>query len=931
MAKDAGFKRAKRRITAALRERATELDLSHMGLTALPAEIGQLVNLQTLRLDGNKLTALPAEIGQLVNLQELNLNNNQLIIRTLPAEIGQLVNLQTLNLDGNKLAALPAEIGQLVNLHTLSLQHNQLTTLPAEIGQLVNLKTLGVNDNQLTALPAEIGQLVNLQTLELFQNRLTALPAEIGQLVNLRKLNVGQNRLTALPSGIGRLVNLQRLYLTANQLTNLPAEVSQLVELKLLTLRMNRLATLPDSLRKLERLRVLTLHGNIELKIPAEVLGTASAVPSDAADPRAILDYYFRTREGARPLNEAKLILVGRGGVGKTTLITRLTTGKFSSPKKTEGIIIKEWQVPLSRKEKVQLNVWDFGGQEIMHSTHQFFLTERSLYLLVLSGREGHEDEDAEYWLKLIQSFGGDSPVIVVLNKQGEHPFDVNRGGLLQKYPNIKNFVATDCKNGLGIGELRKAIKRETDRLEGLRAQFPAQWFKIKDRLAGMKENYLTFEKYREICGKLGEKESEAQGTLAGHLHTLGIALNYCDDPRLSHMHVLNPHWVVEGIYLIINAPTLAKGAGELRDRDLRNILPKKNYPPAMHGYLVDLMKKFELCFSLPEDGRFLVPDLLPKEQADAAKGFKEDECLHFRYDYGATPVPEGLLPRFIVRTHALSRNLPRWRTGVVLEFEGNRALVRADKADKKVFIWIDGPAAGRRRLLAIIRSDFDHIHSDIKKLEPTELVPVPGHPDVTVKHEDLLAFENSGVPNVQVNVGGRIESMPVGKLLSSVDVKRAKGSAVPVFISYTHKDERFREDLEAHLKLLQRQGLIEMWHDRRIGPGREWPEEIDKNLERAGIILLLISADFINSNFCWDKERTKAMELRRRGRADVIPVVVRSVNWKSSDLSKLQALPKDAKPVDEWDKPDAAWSSVAAKIEEMARKRLRAKGAGAR
>ena len=201
----------------------------------------------------------------------------------------------------------------------------------------------------------------------------------------------------------------------------------------------------------------------------------------------------------------------------------------------------------------------------------------------------------------------------------------------------------------------------------------------------------------------------------------------------------------------------------------------------------------------------------------------------------------------------------------------------------------------------------------------------------MTVKHEDLLAYENSGMQNVPVNVVGRIESMPVAKLLSSVDVERAKGTAVPVFISYAHKDEHFREDLEAHLKLLHRQGLIEMWHDRRIGPGKDWPEEIDKNLERAGIILLLISADFFNSDYCCQKEIPKALELRRERKADVIPVVVRSVNWKASDLAGLQALPKGAKPIDEWDKPDKAWSSVAAEIEKVARKRSRAKRARAR
>ena len=785
--------------------------------------------------------------------------------------------------------------------------------VPGGVRELRSLAGLGVNGSQ----------------------RLCAEDLDVRYLRGLKVLALGNlPRLTALPSEIVQLHSLQQLYLSGNRLSALPTEIGQLRELQSLDLSDNQLTALPDSMRQMGQLGELFLHGNDALDIPPEILGPhpneMRGVGSTPANPAEILDYYFRILKGASPLNEAKLILVGRGGVGKTTLIRRLTTGKFSSPKKTEGINIKEWPVPLSRKEKVQLNVWDFGGQEIMHSTHQFFLTERSLYLLVLSGREGHEDEDAEYWLKLIQSFGGDSPVIVVLNKQREHPFDVNRGGLMQKYPSIRAFVASDCRIGLGIGDLRKAIKRETGGLKGLRTKFPAQWFRIKDRLGGMEENYLTFERYREICGELGEKESESQDALAGYLHTLGVALNYCDDPRLSHMHVLNPRWVVEGIYRIINAPALAKRDGELHEDDLKKILPAKDYPREMHGYLVDLMKKFELCFSLPEEGRFLVPDLLPKEQAGAAKGFEQDECLHFRYDYGATPIPEGLLPRFIVRTHALSRKLPRWRTGVVLEFEGNRALVRADRADKKVFISISGPAAGRTRLLAIIRSDFDRIHSEIKKLEPAQLVTVPGHPNVTVKYEDLLACENSGVPNVQVNLAGRMENMPVAKLLSSVDVERAEGSAVPVFISYAHKDERFREDLEAHLKLLQRQGLIEMWHDRRIGPGKDWPEEIDKNLERAGIILLLISSDFANSDYCWNEERAKALELRRKRKADVIPVVVRSVNWKASDLAGLQALPKNAKPIDEWDKPDAAWSSVAAKIEEVARKRLRAKRTGA-
>ncbi len=109
-----------------------------------------------------------------------------------------------------------------------------------------------------------------------------------------------------------------------------------------------------------------------------------------------------------------------------------------------------------------------------MHSTHQFFLTERSLYLLLVSGREGRHEEDAEYWLKTIRGFGGDSPILIVLNKQGEHPFDLNRSALQQKYPQIAGFASTDCASGQGIEELHRLIRREDlDRLEGGGRSFP--------------------------------------------------------------------------------------------------------------------------------------------------------------------------------------------------------------------------------------------------------------------------------------------------------------------------------------------------------------------------------------------------------------------------------------------------------------------------
>lgn len=236
------------------------------------------------------------------------------------------------------------------------------------------------------------------------------------------------------------------------------------------------------------------------------------------------------------------------------------------------------------------------------------------------------EDADAEYWLKLIESFGEDSPVIIVLNKIKEYPFDVNQRALMQKYPNIREFVKTDCEDETGLSELRKAVERETDRLEYLRASFPQSWFEIKEKIALMTRSYLTFDEYRALCSRLGEKDQEAQEALSIYFHSLGIALNYKDDPRLQDTYVLNPHWVTNGIYKVLSSEKLKQGGGEIRLTDLPEILDDNNYPVRMHRFLFDLMRKFELCFSFPDDEcHYLIPELLDKQESPETMLFEPE------------------------------------------------------------------------------------------------------------------------------------------------------------------------------------------------------------------------------------------------------------------------------------------------------------------
>ena len=737
------------------------LDLRSNQLTQLSPKIVVLTKLTELSLDGNQLTQLPPEIAALTNLTKLSLSDNQLT--QLPPEIAALTNLTELSLSGNQLTQLPSEIATLTKLATLDLRSNQLTQLPTEIAALTKLATLDLRSNQLTQLPTEIAALTKLATLDLRSNQLTQLPAEIGQLSNLTELSLSNNQLTQLPAEIGQLSNLTTLDLRSNQLTKLPAEIGQLSNLTTLVLKDNQLTRLPAEIGQLSNLTTLVLKNN-QLPIPLEILEKHDA-------PTTIVNFYIEYLAGQKKsLNEAKLLIVGQGSVGKTSLMNRLLHNYFNPHEnKTEGISIQPWQV-----EDIQLNVWDFGGQEIMHATHQFFLTKRSLYLLVLDTRLREEENRLDYWLKIIQSFGGNSPVIVIGNKSDQQALDLDRRGLQLKYSNIKAFVETSCQSGQGIDTLKAAITKEVSQLEHIKDELPLSWFDLKSQLEEMDRDYTPYPEYIQLCQKQGINNKQSQQTLIGFLHDLGVVLNFRDDPRLEDTNILNPRWVTNGVYQILNDNTLiTEHKGILERSMLDRILDSRKYPHNKQLFIIDMMRKFELCFDLEPDKKFLIPDLLSKEEPDTGTW---DNTLAFQYHYNV--LPGSIISRFIVRSHQLISKNTYWRSGVVLTYEGSRALVKSDREDKKIFIWIDGSKATQRQLLGIIRSHFDHIHGTITGIEVAGKVPLPGRPDVVLDYQDLLVLESVGksthfIPSLRTEVN-------VKQLLEGVEPMRSQQQQDP-------------------------------------------------------------------------------------------------------------------------------------------------------
>ncbi|MCY7391975.1 MAG: GTP-binding protein, partial [Leptolyngbyaceae cyanobacterium CAN_BIN12] len=563
--------------------------------------------------------------------------------------------------------------------------------------------------------------------LYLWGNQISQIPAVIGNLTNLTELDLSSNQISEIPAVIGNLTNLTQLSLSSNQISEIPACLEALPKLTRLDLRRN------------------------PLPISPEILGPAD-LKQKPGSVDAIFNYLRQLRSGnVRPLNEAKLLLIGQGSVGKTSLINRLIHNSFNPiQSQTDGLNVQTWNVQVNNKD-VRLNVWDFGGQEIYHATHQFFLTKRSLYLLVCNCRTSEDENRLEYWLKLIESFGGQSPVIIVGNKCDEQPLDINRKALRDKYPNIKAIIETSCARHTdnGIAELRAAIISEVGQLKEVYDLLPLSWFEVKEHLEAMDKDFIKYEQYACICHANTITHEADQEQLVSLLHNLGLVLNFRDHPILQSTNVLNPDWVTAGIYALLSDDSLKTHTkGILSLADLSRILDPTRYPTHRHPYLTELMKEFQLCFQLDRPSpTFLIPGLLPKDEPQNTD--LEGDTLDFQYHYRI--LPESILSRFIVLTHEKIHNQTCWRSGVLLAYrEGsetyNIARIEADPEEKKIFISVSGRPSTRRSMLLLIRDVFNRIHSSFANPEISEWVPVPNHPDhPPLDYQELLGLEDMG------------------------------------------------------------------------------------------------------------------------------------------------------------------------------------------
>ncbi len=578
-------------IEQAAKKRVTSLDLSGKKLKVLPPQIGQLTNLSELDLSGNQLSTLPPEIAQLTRLKRLILGRfnfgiiqgNQLT--KLPPQISQLTNLTVLYLGCNQLSALPAEIVQLTNLSELDISGNELSTLPPEIAQLTDLTQLNLTNNQLSVLPLAITQLPNLRVLYLGYNQLAALPSAIAQLTNLTELELSRNQLSELPPEIGQLTNLTELELSGNQLSELPSEIGQLTNLELLEVDSNPLASPPP-----------------------EIVNQGT---------QAILTYLQERLQGSKQQWVSKLLVVGEGGVGKTSLLWALRGEALDTHESTtHGIEIRTLNLPHPTKADVtmQLNTWDFGGQEIYHATHQFFLTNRSLFLLVWNARHGFEQGKLYYWLDTIQALAPESPILLVATHIDERDADSPLTELRRKYLQIIGQCEISSKTGKGIDQLRQAIADAAAKLPLMGEIWPTTWLNAANALRSLpeKRKYSTPQELWKFMAK-HKVAKISRSVLARWLHELGEILYFRENEELNDIVILKPQWLTQYISKVLESEAVINSFG-IFTRDCMDEL-WQDLAPSMRDHFLRLMERFDLSYRTLEDrDKTLVVGRLPSD-----------------------------------------------------------------------------------------------------------------------------------------------------------------------------------------------------------------------------------------------------------------------------------------------------------------------------
>jgi len=658
---------------------------------------------------------------------------------------------------------------------------------------------------------------------------------------------------------------------------------------------------------------------------------------------------WFKAREQSSIINlEAKCILFGNGKAGKTTLSHQLRKDEFIEDyESTHGILIKEWKIPKadfpdSLKEKImksieaykkenpnkppmefpellQLNIWDFGGQEYYYATHRLFMSSNVLYLLIWeeqTNRQGEVKETkkkegkkveykiteypASYWKSNINHFSPHNITMNIQNKVTGKSQATDREFLFKIEMRIKEDERSIKRYEDDIEELKTGIYNQIANLSYIGTLQPKVYEDIRQALRKAESNYMTFEDYKKLCREADQTPDEIMKidsqieTITKFLDDTGAIVCFrfrvsVRSESIKNYVFNNTQWLTDVIYKILERET--------------ERFDKEHVEKITKGYglnaeeWIELMKEFELIFEIKKDKtEYVVPQYLSKDCPDEKMykvWVKGRDMKHAFTLYYPAFLPGSNFLRFIAKYGSQSELDLFWKKGLAF-FAGDAdkaVFAECDYDKRKISVRIEDKdlVATKELFESLIR--IDEAENLQVSVNETDFVDVKKLRDkisdknLEIESEDKKTIK---VEEFEILFGIKNYKDYLTKTKEEMEKKEIK-----IFISYSSDDRNLRDELLYYLKgqLTDRGNFTyKLWNDKDIQLGDNWQEEIDNAMKESSGAILLISAKFIESDFVRNIELPKFIEKKEKEGFLILPVLARSYTINGSKkLSGLQ------------------------------------------
>ena len=801
---------------------------------------------------------------------KLNLSNLDLI--GIPAELVYCTSLYSLDLQFNRISRLENLPD---NLQWLYFSHNQirrLENLPH------NLKSLVISDNQINQLQNLPDSLQNLDLTRNRINKLENLPNSLESLV------LTENRVSRLENLSSNLKWLIAPHNQVSRLENLPDN------LKILTLQNNHirwLEKLPD------RLQTLKLFGNYTENVPPELLG--ESYDSDCLE--AVNAWFADLAQGYEVNQIVRLLITGNSNVGKSSLVEALQNGRCTTSfDSTHAIRIET--LSLNGSKPVSCQVFDFGGQEIYTGTHQLFLRGRAVQLIVFDAQseastdvpdrttaEPTRNQPLPFWVYSVLQQSPDSQFVLAQNKM-DVPLRVDAltENLLTQYEHACMAVAkVSATTGRNISALHGHLCEAAYSLPEYGMQMPTSWHQIRqyfiDNLylhSEKRQRLLSLNDFYALCHEC-KVLAGAEMSLLTYLHRSGTV--YYNATYLPHVLIADQEWAITAIYAVLDKKKELyerlrnQSFGKCQVRDLFAVWGD-NYTPSQRWLLLTFMESCGLCFPLKQKGYsqsdentyYIFPEFLPAETPEILEEFIQNTGRPkriFRQTLDFLPYAhvQQLIARWGLKTPIGNIS----RTALYVRISKGRFALTADLKQHTLTLYAE--TSFSKDWLRNLLKQFAYQNTNWQEITTSSDTPP------TVSRTE---------PTGSVDV-----------LAKAPDVVQPK--IRNIFFSYSHKDELYRNELETHLSMLKRKRRVEIWHDRKIVSGERWDPTIEAQLRQADIVLLMISADFLNSDYIWNNELDIVRErMQKQDGIKAIPIFTRPCDTTELDFMEIQGGQRD-------------------------------------